>query len=158
MKHAFFLPLVLLSLVAAGTIAGELVPFRGTWTGSTVSAELISPTVAFVVSEGEGQATHLGRMWMVSPHYSHLDTGFTEGEQNFTAANGDRLDAIFSGQLLPNSSGCLEGVLAGEITGGTGRFDGSSGSYEFHILACPGPFGFDSTASIWGWISSPGAN
>jgi hypothetical protein len=154
------LPLVYLFLVLAVSSlqAGELVPFRATWEGSTVSATLVAPGVVLVVSDGEGQATHLGRYFMSSPHFTYLATGVVEGEQNFTAANGDVLNATFSGQLLPRADGCLEGTLPATITGGTGRFDGATGSYDFHIVACPGPTGYDSVATIEGWISSPGNN
>jgi hypothetical protein len=138
--------------------AGEQVPFRGTWEGSTVSAELVGPNVVFVVSAGSGNATQLGRFEMVTPHLSYLDTFVVEGTQVFTAANGDTLAATIDGQLALNSEGNLEGTLAGVITGGTGRFEGATGSYDFHLVARPAAFGFDSTATIDGTISTVGAN
>lgn len=152
------LPVVYLFLVLAVSSlqAGELVPFRGTWEGSTVSATFPAPGVVFVVSDGEGEATRLGRYFMTSPHFTYLATGTVEGEQNFTAANGDVLNATFSGQLLPRADGCLEGTLPSTITGGTGRFADATGSYDFHIVACPGPTGYDSVAVFEGAISSNG--
>ena len=157
-RHRLPMVYLLLILAVSALQAGELVPFRGSWEGSTVSATFPAPGVVFVVSAGEGQATHLGRYFMSSPHFTYLATGMVEGEQNFTAANGDVLNATFSGQLLPRADGCLEGTLPATITGGTGRFAGATGSYDFHIVACAGPTGFDSIASIDGWISSPGTN
>jgi hypothetical protein len=145
-------------LVASAAGASELVPFRGTWQGSTVSAVPVAPNVVFVVSSGTGQATHLGRFEMTSPHFTYLDTFTVEGTQDFIAANGDTLTATFSGQLLPNADGCLAGTLPSTITGGTGRFEGATGSYDFHIVACPGTFGFNSTATFEGSISRVGGD
>ena len=162
-RHRLPVVYLLLVLAVSSLQAGELVPFRGSWEGSTVSATESSPGVVLVVSDGEGEATHLGRYFMSSPHFTYLATGMVEGEQNFTAANGDILNATFSGQLVPRADGCLEGTLPATITGGTGRFADATGSYDFHIVACPGlpgPAGptFDSVATIDGWVSSPGAN
>lgn len=142
---------------AAALPAGEFVPFRGTFSGQTVSAAPIDdPAIVFVTTEGGGQATHLGRYTMVSPHFSHLDTLFAEGEQSFTAANGDTVTAEFAGQFVPTADGFLSGVLDAVITGGTGRFAGATGAYTFEILFDPTTF--ISTAVIEGEISSPGAD
>ena len=65
---------------------------------------------------------------------------------------GDTINATFTGGLAPNAEGCLEGTLPSTIVGGTGRFEGATGSYDFHIVACPGTFGCDSTATIDGTI------
>ena len=155
----FTCPVVLLLLLAMWpAAAGERVPFRGTWEGSTVSAVPVGPNVVLVVSSGEGRVTHLGRFTMTSPHLTFLDTFALEGEQIFTAANGDVLTATFTGQLAPNAEGNLEGALEAIITGGTGRFAGATGSYDFHIVARPAAFGFDSTATIDGTISTVGSN
>jgi hypothetical protein len=151
------LSLFLFALLCAGTaLAGELVPFRGVWQGSTVSATPISPNVVLVVASGTGNATQLGSFEMTSPHYTYLDTFIVEGTQDFTGANGDTLNASFTGQLFPGP-GYLEGTLAAVITGGTGRFAGATGSYDFHIIARPAAFGFDSTATIDGVISTAGS-
>jgi hypothetical protein len=149
---------LLLALQAWPTAADERVPFRGTWEGSTESATFIAPNVVLVVSSGTGRATHLGRFEMTSPHLTFLDTFGIEGTQVFTAANGDTLTATISGHLAPNAGGNLEGTLAGVITGGTGRFANATGSYDFHIIARPAAFGFDSTATINGTISTVGSN
>ena len=95
---------------------------------------------------------------MTSPHLTFLDTLAVEGTQEFTAANGDTMSAMISGQFMPQQDGSLEGTLAGTITGGTGRFAGASGSYDFHIIARPAEFGFDSSATISGTISTVGSN
>lgn len=149
---------LLLVLHAWPVVADDLVPFNGNWNGSTVSATPIAENVVLVVSSGSGTATHLGSFVMTSPHLTYLDTFAVEGTQVFTAANGDMLTATISGQFVPNAEGNLEATLAGIITGGTGRFGGATGSYDFHIIARPAAFGFDSTASLSGTISSVGSN
>jgi len=139
-------------------MAAEQVPFQGVWSGSTVSATPVGPNVVLVVSSGSGKTTHLGKMVMTSPHLTYLDTFAVEGTQVFTAANGDVLNATITGQFVPNAEGNLEATLVGLITGGTGRFEGASGSYDFHIIARPAAFGFDSTATFDGTISTVGSS
>ena len=148
---------VLIALSASHLAADQLVPFRGYWVGSTVSATPLSDNVVLVVSSGTGNASELGRFEMTSPHLTYLDTLAVEGEQIFTAANGDSLIAQFSGQFVP-VGGSLEAILECVISSGTGRFAGATGTYDFHIVAVPGPTGFDSTATIDGVISSVGSS
>lgn len=149
---------VSIGLSVAHLAADQLVPFRGYWVGSTVSATPLGPNVVLVVSSGTGNASQLGRFEMTSPHLTYLDTLAVEGEQIFTAANGDALIAQFSGQFVPIGGGSLEAILECVISGGTGRFAGATGTYDFHIVAVPGPTGFDSTATIDGVISSIGSS
>jgi hypothetical protein len=139
--------------------AAEFVPLRGYWVGTTVSATPVAPGVVLVVSSGTGNANQLGRFEMTSPHLTYLDTLAVEGEQIFTAANGDTLIAHFTGQFVPQPDGSLEATLECDISEGTGRFAGATGSYDFHIIAVPnGTTGFDSVATIDGEISSVGSN
>jgi hypothetical protein len=161
--HVRALSLVVVILLCAPALfAGELVPFRGTWSGSTVSAAPVDccpPTVVDVVSAGTGNASHLGNFFMETPHRSHLLTLEITGTQIFTAANGDKLYADTPGFLAPNPDGSLEGTLHCTITGGTGRFEGATGSYDFHLVArANGTTGFDTEAEINGVISTPGSN
>jgi hypothetical protein len=153
MHRILAVALLLATVPSAPAAGGELVPFKGTWSGSTVSAEPLSPTLVFVVTEGPGAATHLGRFDLTVPHLSYLDTLRVEGDQIFTAANGDMLVASFEGQLAPREDGCLAGTLDATFTSGTGRFAGATGGYDFHLVACPGEFGFDSTGTFEGVIS-----
>jgi hypothetical protein len=144
--------------LATGSAAGsEQIPFRGVWSGYTVSAVPVDENVVLVTSRGTGQSTHLGRFTMESPHFTYLDTLEVEGEQIFTGANGDTITARISGQFVETSAGTLEAILSGVITGGTGRFLGASGSYDFVITAIPAAFGFESTAIFAGTIASPGS-
>src|SRR4051794_38104795 len=136
--------------------ADDQVPFKGAWAGRTISAAPLpeDPLVIAVVSSGTGEATHLGRYTMTSPHLSYLLTGFAEGEQQFTAANGDTLTAHFSGYFTPTPDGFLAADLQATIVGGTGRFAGATGDYTFSIVFDPATF--LSVATIDGTISRPG--
>ena len=148
-------------LVALGlqSNAAEFVPFKATWSGVTVAADLSNFPIVAVVASGEGEGTELGHFAMVSPHLNNVFTFALWGTQNFTAANGDTLSASFAGTLTPHADGSLSGTLPCVITGGTGRFAGATGHYDFAITAVPLPdgSGFASTATIDGVISSVGS-
>jgi hypothetical protein len=141
--------------------ADEMVPFTGTWTGVTVSADLTNFPIVAVVAEGGGQTSHLGSYAMRSPHTTHVFTGETIGEQIFTAANGDTLTAYCEGSPQPNQDGSVViGSLECAFTSGSGRFEGVSGSYEFFLVATilPDGSGYSTVAEIDGTISTVGSN
>ena len=155
-KFLLALLIVVAMLTATPIARSNSVPFKGSWTGVTVSADLSNFPVVGVVSEGTGQLTHLGRYFMSSPHTSNVFTGETIGDQLFTAANGDTLTAFCIGFPQPQPSGQVVGSLDCDITGGTGRFEGATGEYVFFLVASPrtdgGP-GFATEAQINGQIS-----
>jgi hypothetical protein len=158
--HSSVLAIGLAGSFALASIASadETVPFRGTWSGTTVSAmpDPGGQPAFLVVSEGYGEATRLGRFFMSSPHLSFFDLSVA-GEQIFTAANGDMLFATFAGQFAGDPAVALEATLTATITGGTGRFAGATGTYDFHIIATFNGAGYDSVATIDGEISSVGS-
>ena len=141
--------------------AAELVPFKGTWTGLTLSADPTNFPIISIVSAGGGTVSHLGEATMISPHTTDVFTGDTAGDQIFTAANGDTLTAYCDGGATPPAPGAsVVGELDCTITGGTGRFEGATGSYTFSFVASPrtdgGP-GFATVAIIDGSISTVGS-
>jgi hypothetical protein len=152
----FVLPLLVLSVFAATSLsAASARPLKGSWSGVTISADPTNFPVVAIVAKGSGQLTHLGRYAMTSPHTTDVFTGETKGDQIFTAANGDTLTAYCAGFPVFQPSGNVEGGLQCEITGGTGRFAGATGSYEFFIVATPlaDGSGFATEATITGTIS-----
>lgn len=152
----FALSLLVFSLIAAAPMrAADAVPFKGSWSGVTVSADPTNFPVVSIVADGTGQLTHLGRYFMTSPHTTNVFTGETVGDQIFTAANGDTLTAFCAGFPAFQPNGTVEGPLDCEITGGTGRFTNATGSYEFFLVATPLPdgSGFATDATINGTIS-----
>ncbi len=158
-KQLILATIAVAAISPAGLRAQQMVPFKGHWTGVTVSADLSTLPLVTVLSEGEGVATHLGRYTMASPHTSNVNTGETIGEQIFTAANGDTLTAHCAGFPLPQSDGTVVGSLDCTFTSGTGRFAGATGGYDFFLVATPKPGVFppifETEATITGSISIP---
>jgi hypothetical protein len=118
----------LATLVLAGpTDAGEQVPFKGRLEG-VVTVTPLTPPFMFVLVEGSGNATHLGRLtWVAMLVASPVEAA---GTFQFTAANGDMLFADFTGQSSPTATpGVLYIEETATITGGTGRFAGATGSF-----------------------------
>ena len=155
------LPLCLLAIAVVSTadVNARPVPFKGAWTGETTSAVPLSQTLVSIISDGSGQLTHLGAYTMVSPHTSDLSTGFTEGDQIFTAANGDTLTAYCEGPAdFDLATGIVTGSLDCEVRSGTGRFQDATGNYEFAFVSTlagflpNGTFKFATDAEITGEI------
>jgi hypothetical protein len=96
------------------------------------------------IATGSGTATHLGR-WTVAGTVKYtLDNGVLRsgGEGTFTAANGDKLQFQIDGILDP-IAGVDQGVF--HFVGGTGRFEGASGTVNFVVVINPLTGGFEIT-------------
>jgi hypothetical protein len=111
---------------AGGTLQPLDVPFKGSMEGTQSVTPMAFPFLA-VDGTAEGQATQLGRFTLHFPHTVNLTTKFGEGAYTFTAANGDLLTASFSGQAV--GAGVVSIEEHATVTGGTGRFDGASGTF-----------------------------
>jgi hypothetical protein len=155
-RLAASLALAVLGLLAlAGPVAaGEQVPFKG-HLGGDVAVTPLTPPLLQVDVEAAGRATRLGKFTLDIPHVVDPTTRTAFGAYEFTAANGDKLFAEFTGIATPTPT---PGVLSIEetaiITGGTGRFAGASGSFTSERL-------YDTIAgttigSFEGSISRPG--
>ena len=148
--------LVALTSLVAPASAGTQVPFKGSLQGvenNTVNLPNLS-----VHGEGTGNATKLGRYTVEYDGAVNLITGSGTGfAWVFTAANGDTVTAVGSGQAdIPPINGVLHIEEHGTITGGTGRFAGATGSFTVDRLATSAT-GL-TTGSFEGTISSPGAS
>jgi hypothetical protein len=151
--------LTAVAFTSSPVFADRMVPFKGTWTGETVAADLSGFPVVAVLAEGSGEFTHLGRSTMASPHTTDVFTGETLGDQIFTAANGDMLTAYCAGFAGPDADGIVSGTLDCSFTSGTGLFEGATGRYTFALVATPqvdGP-GYDTVAVLEGSISTVGS-
>jgi hypothetical protein len=132
------------------------VPFKGRLEGTYTFAPDPPPSpFASVHLEATGNATHLGRFTLDAPHrvnVANLPVTAT-GIFEFTAANGDKVTADFTGLGTPTESpGVFAIVETATITGGTGRFVGATGSFivrRMVDLASP-----VATGSFEGTISS----
>lgn len=102
------------------------VPFKGTLEGTQSVTPLAFPLLA-VNGAATGHATLLGQFSARFPHTVDLTTRSAVGTYTFTAANGDTLTADFSGQA--NGTGIVSIEEHATVTGGTGRFEGATGTF-----------------------------
>jgi hypothetical protein len=152
------LALAVLGLVsfARPAAAGDQVPFRGQFDGK-VTATPVNPPIFAILVEGAGHASQLGRFTVSVPHLVDRSTRLASGTYEFTAANGDRLTAEFTGQSFPTDTpGVLYIVEHATITGGTGRFDGATGTFTVERLF--DPVAGMTTGSFQGTISAVGSS
>ena len=126
------LVLALLAMVSAAPHApGEPFKAMGAATSITVTGGPPPAPLSFEIL-AQGNATHLGKytsdaqfvVTFVSATQAVFDGGGT-----LTAANGDQVDFVMSGDFFPGP--VPGGVGHFTITGGSGRFANASGGGEF---------------------------
>jgi hypothetical protein len=160
LKHTALLALTLgaLALTAPTVHAGSQVPLRLTWDADIALTPLAPPLVA-VSGLGAGRATHLGAVEAQSiAEVVDLATGEGIASYRFTAANGDEVLVDFAFTALPTSPGVysIQGVW--QVVGGTGRFDGASGSGTYvGQVVFSGPLNALGQFELTGTISAPGS-
>lgn len=122
------------SPVSAERQGPKLVPFRASATG-TYGVQPPPPNVV-ITATGVGQATHLGRFEFlirntVTPLATPAPGCVISSTEIFTAtltaANGDTISLVGTGTSCQNPP-AVEIVDVATVTGGTGRFDGATGS------------------------------
>ena len=152
---AIALGLVLpLAVAIAGPVAAQdHVPFRGEMSG-TATVTPIAPPIVSVLLETTGHANQLGEFTLLAPHTVNQATLTATGTYRFTAADGSTLTATLSGTATLVAPGQLSIQETGIITGGTGRFDGASGSFATQRTFFPGTG--QTHGTFEGWISTPG--
>lgn len=144
-----------LMLCLAGPVsAGDQVPFRGSMSG-TATITPISPPIVSVLLETSGTASQLGRFTLEAPHIVNQATLTAEGTYVFTAADGSTLTASLSGSATLVAPGQLAIAETGTITGGTGRFEGATGSFSTDRTFFPATG--QTHGTFEGWISTPGS-
>jgi hypothetical protein len=129
--------LVVVALAVAGTSSAKnSVPFKGSYSGTaTVS-------LPFVSIAASSEATHLGNSTetvslTVGPNPAPLCLTDV-GTAVLTAANGDQIFLAASGTTCLNPSTGLVSLSGTQtITGGTGRFEGASGTLTVSGTANP---------------------
>ena len=121
---------VLAVLGLAGPVPGqEQVPFKGRLEGVDIATPLKPPLVSVKVT-ATGNATQLGKFNLTILATVNRATGIGSGTFLFTAANGDTVLGTLSGKSTLTAPGVLTIVENSIITGGTGRFAGSTGSFS----------------------------
>ncbi|MBX2990088.1 MAG: hypothetical protein KF749_02855 [Bacteroidetes bacterium] len=117
-----------------GTLAplAKFVPFRAALRGSGTPPvpSPQCPGLLLTALTIQGTATHLGRLAGSQHHCLNPATGaFSNGEFEYTAANGDRLSGTYSGNLVPSADPTVFALTGSfSFTGGTGRFAHATGS------------------------------
>ena len=124
--------IVVMALAAMPAVAQEQRPFSGTYRGTV---GFTSPTTG--AYQGSGTASHLGNSTIVGTVQavgpaSSCSDGFAARHMiTLTAANGDQLFLVVTDDSCQVAPGVYEGTGTYEITGGTGRFAGATGSGTF---------------------------
>ncbi len=127
--------------VAAQPSGAKLVPFHATYAGS-FAVEFTPLNRIITGTGGSGNATHLGRFGLTDtitvslvpaavPDCPVLGTNETF-TGTLTAANGDTITLAGPGTGCPTSPTTVASQDALTVTGGTGRFEGASGSISLH--------------------------
>lgn len=140
--------LILTLFLLLGTIPVSAVerPFaiNGSGVATLITDPAGNPTGA--IATGSGTATHLGQWTVVgNVKYTPDSNGVlrSSGQATLTASNGDKLQFEIDGVLDP-IAGVDQGVFY--LVGGTGRFEGASGSANFVVNINPLTGGFELTA------------
>ncbi len=135
--------LAALSLSGPAMAAGKQVPFKGRSSGVVTVTNVSYPFVTTRVV-GEGEATHLGHFTLTAEAVVDvsLPGGPAAGSWTLTAANGDQLYVTFVAYGIDPTHG--HGDFT--IVGGTGRFQGATGSYTQLITFATAPGSSPSTA------------
>jgi hypothetical protein len=114
--------------------AGHAAPFKGTLEGA-YTIEFPSPLILLVEGTGTGNATQLGQYTFDYDETVNLTTGAGTGTYEFTAANGDKLTADWTGAGFPTDDPTILRIVENAtISGGTGRFANASGSFTVERL------------------------
>lgn len=144
------LALLLTALVTGATSATSTheVPLRGTATGSVVS---VTPTPAGVLltALASGNSTQLGHFDRVEELLLDPGTGAFTGTIVFFAANDDELHVTLAGGFVSGTTAL--GTYT--VVGGTGRFDGATGSAAFEAVS---PDGIQLSVEFDGSLSNVG--
>ncbi|HSV11757.1 MAG TPA: hypothetical protein VLI68_13350 [Hanamia sp.] len=82
---------------------------------------------------GTGEASHIGS-FTLSAQDDETNFPFITGTVVITAANGDQVFATHTGFAMELGNNMLQVDFDNTITGGTGRFEEASGSFEIHAM------------------------
>jgi hypothetical protein len=125
-RHTLF---VLLAVLLLGSLPAAAIerPFSLTGAGTLINGSI----------NASGRATHLGLFTETGeltfiPDPNNPNLILASGPVAFTAANGDTLEGRLEDGVLDVTTGIATGVF--RFTGGTGRFEGASGTGDFVVI------------------------
>ncbi len=122
----------------ATTSRSHEVPFKAFYE-TTVQTIGFDDGVLTLNIDGNGKASHLGKSTMhsISTVNTNVFPWIQTGPQELTAANGDKLFGSYAGIAIPNQDGSVIFEGTWEITHGTGRFEGVTGSGSYKGSSVP---------------------
>jgi hypothetical protein len=116
------------------------VPFKAAFV--TYPTIVVPPPFLVLEIPGEGKASHMGKVTMFSNSQVNLTVfPFVQtGDMLITAADGSTLVGYFAGIGFPDPDNPQGVTYSGdyELTGGTGRFEGATGSGTYYGAAVTG--------------------
>jgi hypothetical protein len=122
--------LLVAGLAVPGAAAARTQPITLSYTGTSTPPTTVStqPLIAFTTDTLAGSGSPLGRFTAIYPHLVNFDALTFDGLAVFTGERGDRIVIHLGGSGAPLSPTIFAVTFAGTIVGGTGRFQGASGS------------------------------
>jgi hypothetical protein len=159
LKAGLVLTALALLALAYPAMAGDQVPYKGEEVGAVTKGAFQFP-FAQESTVAEGEATHIGHYTLTGDFVVDVRFGTATGVFTLTAANGDMLFLDMEGHAVPTD--LTKTVVKFTVAGGTGRFEGATGSFTadnqfdlaVNLPVSPNPY----VAEIEGTISTPGAN
>lgn len=125
--------MLLLAVTSGAAWAEPTLPFNGRLQAQEQYD--VAPPLMYVDTSGSGNGTHLGAFGVTWQFTVNLVSLEAVGVSQFVAANGDLLFAEGTGIATPVQAPDIF-LITEEyvIVGGTGRFEGSTGSYVVERL------------------------
>ena len=158
LKVGLVLSALTLLPLAYPAMAKDQVPFKGVEVGTLSFVSFDYPFIT-VLCTAEGDATYLGHYTVTGTLLVSVLSPTATGTFTMTAANGDKLFSTMTGYAIQPPS-LKETVDTHTVTGGTGIFEGATGSWvlDSHFAFLFGPPSEPYVGVLEGAISTPGAN
>lgn len=141
-RTLMLIPFLLMATIPASAIERPFA-LRGSGVATLITDD--AGHLIGAIPTGSGTATHLGQ-WTVGGKVKYTPDADgvlrSSGEATLTAANGDKLQFEIDGILDPVAA-VDQGVF--RFLGGTGRFEGASGTANFVVSINPLTGGFELT-------------
>jgi hypothetical protein len=153
--------------LAATTRAGDTVPVHGSLRGTvTITPVSEIPPVVDIRGDATGPISHMG-LASATVTFPNVEVDILSGQLilsetqwfvTVTAANGDQIQALYTlpvATVAPDPEGNIDYVAELLVLGGTGRFEGATGSGLSFGRANVFTFAF--TTDVVGQLSSVGS-
>jgi hypothetical protein len=161
LKIGLVLTALTLLVLARPAMASDQIPYQAEEVGAVTKGAFQFP-FSHQSTVAEGEATLFGHYTLIGNFVVDVTSGTATGVFTLTAANGDMLFLDMEGHAILTDPTRTTTVANFTVTGGTGRFEGATGSFSadnqfgfaVNLPVSPNPY----VAEIEGTISTPGAN